>query len=140
MAATGGRGLVATGSPFAPVNFEGRQLASSQCNNLFIFPGMGLGALVARSQRVTPRMFVAASKALSAMVTPEQQESGLLLPEVKQVREASFQVARAVAIEARDSGLGRLLSDDELSQLVRGAQWDPRFYSYRPGGANGRSL
>ncbi len=130
---TGGRALVATGSPFAPVVHDGRTVLSSQCNNLYIFPGVGLGALVAQASRVTDRMFVAAAKALSRLVTPEQERQGLLLPPMEGLREVAVAVAKAVAVEARDSGVGRVLSDDELEATIRRAQWQPRFMPYRPG-------
>jgi malate dehydrogenase (oxaloacetate-decarboxylating) len=133
MAATEGRALMATGSPFKPVEIGGRSLPISQCNNLYIFPGVGLGALVARAAKVTDRMFTASAKALSAMITKADEEQGLLLPPMNNIREVSFQVALAVAKEARDAGLGRLLSDDELAALIRQAQWQPKFYSYRAG-------
>jgi malate dehydrogenase (oxaloacetate-decarboxylating) len=131
--ATRGKGLIATGSPFAPVSWEGRSLAVSQCNNMYVFPGMGLGALVARALKVTDEMFLAASSALSAMVTPEQEALGMLLPDVKNIREVSFTVAMAVAKEARDAGLGRLLEDRELERVIRKAQWEPTFNPCRPG-------
>jgi malic enzyme len=131
--ATGGRGLVAVGSPFPPAQYDGKTLVSSQCNNLYIFPGVGLGALVAKSLRVTTGMFLAASKCISGMVTPEQEDRGLLLPEMTQVREVSARVATAVAIEARKAGLGRLLDDATLEALVRKAQWYPSYPPYRPG-------
>jgi malate dehydrogenase (oxaloacetate-decarboxylating) len=131
--ATDGRGLMATGSPFAPLDWKGQVITTSQCNNLYIFPGMGLGALVAKAPKVTDRMFLAASKALSAMVTPEQEAQGLLLPPMKDIREVSARVAKAVAVEARDSGLGRLLEDSELERQIRKSQWEPHFSPYRPG-------
>jgi malate dehydrogenase (oxaloacetate-decarboxylating) len=131
--ATGGRGFMATGSPFPPFSYEGRPFETSQCNNLYIFPGMGLGALVAQASRITSSMFLEASKALSEMVTPEQRQRGLLLPEMKDIREAAFRVAMAVAREARERGLGRLLDDERLSEILRKAQWTPRYYPYRPG-------
>ena len=122
--ATNGRGLLATGSPFEGV---------SQCNNMFIFPGVGLGALVSDAAKVTPAMFLRASRALSGCVRAKQRAKNMLLPEVADVREVSFQVARAVALEARDSGLGRLLSDSEYERVIRKAQWEPRYYPFRPG-------
>ena len=131
--ATGGRALVATGSPFPPVPWEGSRISTSQCNNLYIFPGMGLGALVAKAARVTDRMFLAAARTLSAMVTPEEQTRGLLLPGMDNIREASRRVACAVAVEARDAGLGRMLADEDIEALVRRAQWDPAFVPYRAG-------
>ncbi|HEY5610429.1 MAG TPA: NAD-dependent malic enzyme, partial [Thermoanaerobaculia bacterium] len=102
--ATNGRGLVATGSPFPGV---------SQCNNMFVFPGVGLGALVSDAAKITPEMFLRASRAVSGMVQAKERAKNLLLPDVSEVREVSFRVARAVAFEARDSGLGRLLGDEE---------------------------
>lgn len=130
---TGGRALVATGSPFPVVHLRGRSVRTSQCNNLYMFPGVGLGALVARAARITDRMFVAAAKRLSAMVTAAQQAQGLLLPDMQDIREASLEVAKAVALEAREAGLGRLASDAEYDQLLRLAQWQPGFVPYRPG-------
>jgi malate dehydrogenase (oxaloacetate-decarboxylating) len=135
--ATRGRGLIATGSPFPPVKTAGRTLLTSQCNNMYVFPGVGLGALVSRSSRVTSGMFLAASRTLSDMVSAEQRESGLLLPEMKEIRAAAFRVALAVAREARDAGLGRLLSDEDFAAVIRKAQWEPRYYPYRPGPIGG---
>lgn len=136
LAATGGRALVATGSPFPPVLLDDRTVETSQCNNLYIFPGVGLGTLVAKAPKVTDEMFLAASEALSAMVSREEQERGLLLPPLTSVREAARKVAVAVAKKARDQGLGRLLDDGEIEALVARAQWEPRFVPYRPGRAS----
>ena len=131
--ATGGRGLVATGSPFPAMDWEGRTLRPSQCNNMYIFPGVGLGALVAKASKVTDGMLMAASRAVSGMVTQEQEGMGLLLPEMEEIRKASAAVAVAVARAARDEGLGRQVDDQELERLVAQAQWDPRFLPYRAG-------
>ena len=128
-----GKALVATGSPFPVVHWQDREVATSQCNNLYVFPGIGLGALVSRASRVTDRMFVRAARALAAMVTTEELERGLLLPRMEQIREVAFTVAREVALEARDAGLGRLLEDAEIDDLVRRAMWDARNFPYRPG-------
>jgi malate dehydrogenase (oxaloacetate-decarboxylating) len=131
--ATNGKGLVATGSPFSPMDWHGRTLQASQCNNMYIFPGVGLGALVCKASRVTDGMFLAASKAISNFVTPEQEAMGLLLPEMKDIRKVSLAVATAVGIEARNAGLGRLLDDDQLAAIVTKAQWEPKYSAYRPG-------
>ena len=130
-AATGGRGMIATGSPFDDVVWEGRRLVSSQCNNLYVFPGVGLGALVAKAPKVTDGMFLAASRALSSLVTPAQQADLHLLPPMGNIREVSRKVAVAVACEARDSGLGRLLSDSDYEEIITRAQWEPRYAHYR---------
>jgi malate dehydrogenase (oxaloacetate-decarboxylating) len=124
-AATHGGGLVATGSPFP---------GTAQCNNMFIFPGVGLGALVSDASKVTPEMFHAASHALSALAP-----AGRLLPDLSDIRNVSFHVAKAVACEARDSGLGRLLSDESFEDAIRRAQWVPHYYAFRPG-HNGHGL
>ncbi|MFI5166382.1 MAG: NAD-dependent malic enzyme [Thermoanaerobaculales bacterium] len=131
MRATEGRALVATGSPFPSVSWEGRTVAFSQCNNLYMFPGVGLGALVSRCSRITDRMFVEGAKALASMVTPGELAQGLLLPPMEQIGDVAFAVARALAIEARDAKLGRLDDDEELAALIRRAQWKPHFYPYR---------
>lgn len=135
--ATQGRGLAATGSPFAPFSFNGKTIVTSQCNNMFVFPGVGLGALVAKASKITNKMFLQASKALSKLVTEEQRSQNMLLPDMKDIRSVSFHIAKAVAIEARESGLGRLLSDEEYERLIRKAQWVPHYYPFRPG-ANGK--
>lgn len=133
LAATGGKALVATGSPFPPVSLEDRTVETSQCNNLYVFPGVGLGTLVAKAPKVTDEMFLAASEALSAMVSQQEQERGLLLPPLTSVRKAAWRVAVAVAKKARNQGLGRLLEDEEIEEVVSRAQWEPRFVPYRPG-------
>jgi malate dehydrogenase (oxaloacetate-decarboxylating) len=130
--ATKGKGLVATGSPFAPFEYEGKKFVTSQCNNMFIFPGLGLGALVAKASKITTRMFLQASRALSTIVTQEQRNQNMLLPDLKNIRSVSFQIAKAVAIEARESGLGRLLGDDEFERIIKKAQWEPHYYPFRP--------
>ena len=130
--ATKGMGFVATGSPFAPFEYEGKEFITSQCNNMLVFPGMGLGALVSRAAKVTSRMFLSASRALSGLVTAEQRSKNMLLPNLKDIRDVSSRIAKAVAIEARDSGIGRLLSDDEYERVIRKAQWEPHYYHYRP--------
>jgi malate dehydrogenase (oxaloacetate-decarboxylating) len=131
--ATNGKGLVATGSPFPPMEWQGRTLQASQCNNMYIFPGIGLGALVSKATRITDGMFLAASKAISAYVTPEQEAMGLLLPEMKDIRDVSASVAKAVGMAARDAGLARLIDDARLEQIIRKAQWIPSYLPYRPG-------
>jgi len=117
--ATDGRGLVATGSPFP---------GTSQCNNMYVFPGVGLGALVSNATKITDAMFLAASRAVSSLV-----EGDRLLPDIEDIRNVSLHVAKAVACEARDSGLGRLIGDDEYERLIRKAQWQPRYYTFRAG-------
>jgi len=131
--ATDGKGIVATGSPFHPMEWNGRTLRSSQCNNMFIFPGVGLGALVSKASKVTDGMLLAASRAISAMVTPEQEAMGLVLPEMEDIRKAATAVAFAVARQAREEGLGRRMDDATLEQTIAKAQWEPHFTPFRAG-------
>jgi malate dehydrogenase (oxaloacetate-decarboxylating) len=130
--ATEGRALTATGSPFAPVALpDGRTVSVSQCNNLYIFPGMGLGAIVCQAGRVTYAMFHAASVAISNMVTDSERAAGKLLPPLSNIRQVSFEVALAVAKQARDDGIGLIASDARLAELIRAAMWEPCYYPYR---------
>ncbi|OPZ67892.1 MAG: NAD-dependent malic enzyme [bacterium ADurb.Bin478] len=129
--ATNGNYLCATGSPFKPVMVNGRERAVSQCNNLYIFPGVGLGALISGSPRVTDRMFMAASEALSNLVTAEELNSGKLLPHISKIRYVSSQVALAVAREARESGLGARGDDEKLLQMILNAMWEPKYLPLR---------
>jgi malate dehydrogenase (oxaloacetate-decarboxylating) len=131
--ATDGKGIVATGSPFRPMEWNGRTLRSSQCNNMFIFPGVGLGALVSKAAKVTDGMLLAASRAISAMVTPEQEAMGLVLPEMEDIRQAATAVAFAVAKQAREEGLGRRMDDATLERTIAKAQWEPHFTPFRAG-------
>ncbi len=132
-AATNGKGLTATGSPFAPFEYNGKEIITSQSNNMFVFPGMGLGALVSRATRITNRMFIKASETLASLVTEEQRSKNMLLPDLNDIRNVSFHIAKAVAIEARDSGLGRLITDEQYEYVIKNAQWQPAYYSFRPG-------
>lgn len=129
--ATNGRCLVAAGSPFAPVQIEGREQVISQCNNLYIFPGVGLGALVSGTPIVTDEMFIAASQALSNMVTHDELASGRMLPAIQKIRFVSEQVALAVAKEARESDLGLQQDDEALLKMIRNAMWQPKYLPYR---------
>jgi len=132
MEATGGRALVATGSPFPAYTAPGgRQIQFSQCNNLYVFPGVGLGALVSQVARITHRMFYAASCAISDMVSAEERSRGQLLPPLKDVRKVAFTVALAIAKQARDDGLGMIATDERLADLLQRAMWTPQYYPYR---------
>jgi len=129
--ASSGRALVATGSPFAPVFLDGRAHETSQCNNLYVFPGMGLGAIVSGATRITHGMFHAAACAISDMVTPADRARGLLLPPLSDIRKVAARVAVTVARCARDEGAGFHETDERYEVLVRKAMWTPHYYPYR---------
>ncbi len=126
---TDGRAIVATGSPFPAVSHDDRVHRIGQANNVFIFPGMGLGALSAGAQRVSDKMFLAASKALAAAVTPEQVESGQLYPSIAEVRTTSAHVAKAVANQALAEGLAPPI--DNIDQRIEEDMWFPEYLPYR---------
>ncbi|MCR4438999.1 MAG: NAD-dependent malic enzyme [bacterium] len=128
---TGGRCLCATGSPFPPLQVDGKRRVVSQCNNLYVFPGMGLGALVSGTPKVTDQMFMAASRALADMLTPEELANGQTLPRISDIRRVSALVALAVAKVARDSGLGMRLDDEGLLRVITNAMWEPKYLPYR---------
>jgi malate dehydrogenase (oxaloacetate-decarboxylating) len=126
----GGHALVAAGSPFEPVSHGGREIRIGQCNNAFIFPGLGLGALVAEAREVTDRMFRRAAECLAQQVPEEDLAAGALYPRVRDLRRVSTRIAEAVAREARDSGMGKARSDEAISRAVREAQWEPVYQPF----------
>jgi len=125
-----GHALVAAGSPFEPVSHGGREIRIGQCNNAFIFPGLGLGALVAEAREVTDRMFRRAAECLAQQVPEEDLAAGALYPRVRDLRRVSTRIAEAVAREARDSGMGKARSDEAISRAVRVAQWEPVYQPF----------
>jgi malate dehydrogenase (oxaloacetate-decarboxylating) len=124
---TDGRALIATGSPFPPVKFGSIVYQIGQANNALVFPGIGLGAIVARAERVTDSMLAAAAARVAAL-TDTSGEGASLLPNVERLREVSLAVAKAVAAQAAKEGLARAPIDD-LDRRVRAAMWEP---VYRP--------
>ncbi len=126
---TDGRALVATGSPFPDVEVDGRAIRIGQCNNMFIFPGVGLGVLASGARRVTDGMFLAAARALSAAAPSRSDSQAPLYPHVEQVRDASRAVALAVGAEAIRAGVADPLDPQTLAQRVDAMMWEPR---YRP--------
>lgn len=126
---TDGRALVATGSPFSPVKVNGATVSAGQCNNSFIFPGVGLGVLASGAARVTDEMFVAAALALSDVSPALADKKASLYPPLEQVREVSRRVALAVALEAQRCGLAEVTTQAELESRIEARSWSP---DYRP--------
>jgi malic enzyme len=123
---TDGRALVATGSPFDPVEHAGRRIAVGQANNVLVFPGVGLGALVVAARRITDGMFAAAADCLAAEVTEADLARGSLFPPVRHLRRVSARVAAAVAREAGRAGVAeRPLDEAEIAAAVSAAMWEP---------------
>ena len=124
---TDGRALVATGSPFAPVEVEGRLRQIGQANNVFIFPGVGLGSVVAHAHAITDRMFLVAAQTLAAKVTQERFAEGAMYPRLRDLRSISHSIAIAVAQAARDDGVGRHLDNAQIASAVDLATWTPEY-------------
>lgn len=133
---TEGKALVATGSPFAPVSFQGREYPVSQCNNVFVFPGVGLGVICSGAREVLPSFFTAAARAVSDNVSPEAMVNNELLPPVEKLSKISLNVAQAVGETAIKEDVGSLCAFSEfqhnndpkrLRELIRNMRWRPEY-------------
>jgi len=124
---TNGRALIATGSPFPPITRAGRSIRIGQCNNAFIFPGVGLGVITSGARRVTDAMFSAAACVLSEFSPALSDPAGALYPSLESVREISYQVALAVGAEAIHAGLSQLRSVNALEVALKSKMWLPRY-------------
>jgi malate dehydrogenase (oxaloacetate-decarboxylating) len=127
---TGGRALVATGSPFEPFRFEGRTIRPGQGNNVLVFPGLGLGTLVAGARRVTDGMVEAAAEAAGTALLPEEAAEGMLYPRMGRLREIARTVAVAVAERAREDGVANDAPQDAAA-AVDAQRWEPAYRPYR---------
>jgi malate dehydrogenase (oxaloacetate-decarboxylating) len=124
---TGERAIVATGSPFPPVATGRGLVRIGQCNNSFIFPGVGLGVIASGASRVTDAMFVAAARVLSGFAPALRDANAALYPELEEVRDISRSVALAVAIEAQNAGLASVADRDQLAQIIEQKMWRPGY-------------
>jgi malate dehydrogenase (oxaloacetate-decarboxylating) len=130
---TKGKALIATGSPFPPVTYGGKEYEVAECNNSTCFPGIGLGCVLSRTRLLSDKMLVAAVKALAAQSPALKDPDKGLLPDVVNVREISVHIARAVIRQAEEEGLATvedIPEDDQLlEEWVREQMWEAR---YRP--------
>ncbi len=127
---TDGRGIFASGSPFEPVTYRGKRHVPTQGNNAYIFPGLGLGAVISRTKHVTDEMFYMAAKAAADMTTEEELAQGAILPPLTAIREVSANIAAAVAEYAWDEGLARRRRPRDIMALVRSQMYEPRYETY----------
>ncbi len=132
LAWTGGRALVATGGPGRVVDVAGGDRVIGQANNVFAFPGIGLGAIVAETHEVTDDMFIIAAHVLAGLVSPDRLRTGALYPPVAGLRGVARAVAIAVVRHARDRGHGRDYSDPEIEAAVDRAMWWPDYVPFEP--------
>ncbi|QEE28865.1 NAD-dependent malic enzyme [Terriglobus albidus] len=127
---TDGRALVASGSPFAPVTHNGRKIAIAQCNNVHIFPAMGLAVVASGARRVTDAMMQAAARALAANSPALKDPSASLLSPLKDSRRVARDIAIAVGIQAQNDGVAPKVTEDELRRRVLKTQWTPAYASF----------
>lgn len=126
---TEGQALIATGSPFADVEWNGKTFHIAQSNNCYIFPGLGLGVLASGAKRVSDGMFMAATLELSEHAPALQEAGGAMLPDLADIREVSRCIAFAVAKQALAEGLAQKISEAELKKAIENFIWTPE---YRP--------
>lgn len=127
---TDGRALIATGSPFSDVAYKGRNMRISQCNNVFIFPAMGLAVSATGARRVTDGMFLAAAHALAERSPAVSDSSAPLLPALTGLRRAAIEIAYAAGEQAQREGLCPKMSSESLRDAIVSSQWAPVYPSY----------
>ncbi|MCF6687588.1 NAD-dependent malic enzyme [Raoultella terrigena] len=128
---TEGAALVATGSPFAPVLYAGKTYDIAQCNNAYIFPGLGLGVLAGKVKRITEKMLTAASRTLAAHSPLAAAESGGLLPPVAEIETISRAIALAITKIAQQEGVAPQLSEEQLLARIEQTYWQARYTAYK---------
>jgi malate dehydrogenase (oxaloacetate-decarboxylating) len=131
LAWTDGRALVATGSPFAPVKYGGKSIEIAQCNNVFIFPAVGLGLIASQARRVSDKMMLAGAKALGDHSPALRDPAASLLPSVRTIREVALEIAFAVALKAQEQGLAPASEPEGLRREVIESQWTPEYMPYQ---------
>jgi malate dehydrogenase (oxaloacetate-decarboxylating) len=124
---TEGRAVVATGSPFEPVEYAGRSYPIAQGNNVYIFPGVGLGAIAVRARSINDRLFTVAAEALAQSLTEAHLAEGLLYPRLSELRDISRRIAIEVARAAVAGGLAERMDDEEIERRVDELIWNPRY-------------
>ncbi|MCG8710478.1 NAD-dependent malic enzyme [Brenneria sp. 4F2] len=128
---TDGTALVATGSPFDPVNYQGKVYPIAQCNNSFIFPGIGLGVLASGAKRITDGMLMAASRALAECSPMANDGDGALLPDIADIQDVSKRIALEVGKAAQLQGVAVVTSGDALAKAIANNFWQPQYRSYK---------
>lgn len=122
--------LIATGSPFDSVTINGKQINIAQCNNSYIFPGVGLAVVAGEATRVSNKMMMAAALALSDLAPAVRTGEGRLLPELKSIREVSKHIAKAVILQAIEEGHVCKMAENEIDKRIEETMWTPRYQEY----------
>jgi len=124
---TEGRAVFASGSPFAPVNVDGRTLVPGQGNNAYIFPGVGLGVVCTGARRVTDSMFIVAARTLTSLIRESELAEGRVYPSLNRIHEVSHAIAIAVAEEVFTKKLNRYPRPDDLSGYIHSQMFKPEY-------------
>lgn len=128
---TEGAALVATGSPFAPVVHKDKTYPIAQCNNSYIFPGIGLGVLASGAKRITDSMLMASSRALADCSPLASGGEGALLPPLEEIQAVSHRIALEVAKAAQLAGVAEVTSEDALVKAIAHNFWQPQYRTYK---------
>ncbi|HAT1794884.1 TPA: NAD-dependent malic enzyme [Legionella pneumophila] len=127
---TAGKALIATGSPFEPAVINGHKIEIAQCNNSYIFPGVGLGVVAGQAKRVTDLMMMAAAVALSELAPAIRTGEGRLLPELNSIREVSQHIARAVILQGIKEGHIEPMNNNKIDESIKRTMWTPQYEPY----------
>ncbi len=128
---TNGAAIVATGSPFTDVELNGATLPVSQCNNSYIFPGIGLAVVSCEAKRVTNNMLMAASLALAEASPLAMHGEGALLPPLNNIKSLSVEIAKRVAMAAIADGVAPVRSEADILACIQATQWQPEYREYQ---------
>ena len=131
LAWTDGRAIIGTGSPFLPVEKNGKYVQIDQTNNSYIFPGIGLGVIASRARYISDAMFMASARALAETSPARHDQEANLLPSVDSMREVSVAVALAVARQAQSEGHAEPCDEEILAARIRAMMWEPNYSPYR---------
>ena len=124
---TEGRALVATGSPFDPITISGRQIDIAQCNNSYVFPGIGLAVVAGKATRVTDSMMMAAAIALSELAPAMSSGEGRLLPELSTIRNVSKHIAKAFILQGIREGHIDVMNEAQVEKAIESTMWTPQY-------------
>jgi len=119
--------IFASGSPFANVYYNGKAYKPGQGNNVYIFPGIGLGTIISRSRTITDEMFLIAARCLADQVTQDDLKQGTIYPSLQKIREVSLKIGACVAAHVWDSGLSEIPRPDDIEQTIREYMYDPKY-------------
>jgi len=125
--ASNGRAIYASGSPYAPVELNGKTLVPGQGNNMYIFPGLGFGAWLCQSTKVSTRMITIAAMTLADMASQDDLAAGCMYPKLTRIREISAAIATKVIEQAFDEGLASISRPDNILQFVKDSMWEAKY-------------